>query len=85
MGNFSVIFGHLPIGVFYMYYVVTNNLATPTDWIIGFAIFLFIGIFLVGILGYKLLADKNSPYPYDDEELYKPWIMKRISKLNLTK
>jgi len=42
------------------------------------------GVVLAGLLGYKLLTDTNSPYPYADEELYKPWIMKRIKKLNQT-
>jgi hypothetical protein len=79
MGNFSVIFGHIPIGIYYVWYVVTNNLVTTSDWITGFAILLFIGIFLVGLLGYKILS--GDKYPYEKEELEKPWIMKRIKKL----
>lgn len=82
MGNVSVFLGHVPIGVYYIWYITTNNLVVVSDWWIGAAIVAFTGIGLVGVLGYKLLVDKNSPYPYDDEELYKPWIMKRIEKLN---
>lgn len=84
MGNASVFLGHIPIGIYYLWYITTNNLVVASDWWIGVAIVLFTGVGLVGILGYKLLTDKNSPYPYDDEELYKPWIMKRIAKLQAT-
>lgn len=81
MGNVSVFLGHIPIGIYYIWYVTTNNLVTSTDWWVGAGIAVFTTVVLVGLLGYKLLVDKNSLYPYDDEELYKPWIMNRIAKL----
>jgi hypothetical protein len=83
MGNVSVFLGHIPIGIYYIHYVMENDLVAPMDWWIGAGIALFTGVVLVGLLGYKLLTDENSPYPYDDEEVYKPWIMKRIAKLKV--
>ena len=81
MGNVSVFLGHVPVGIYYIWYVTANGLVAPADWWIGAGIALFTGVGLVGVLGYKLLTDRNSPYPYDDEEVYKPWVMKRIAIL----
>ena len=68
-GFFSTVFGHTPIGIFYLYYIISNDLVTTQDWIISaIYLILFMAIIYQGLF-YKLLADKNTPYPFTQEEL----------------
>lgn len=81
-GNFAVVFGHIPIGIYFIYYATTNNLLTITDWILGILVMLVITVGLVGVLGYKVLADKNSPYPFSEKEMNRPWMLKKIENMH---
>jgi len=68
-GLATVLFGHLPLCVAYVYYVETKGLATDLDWIIGgvYAAFAYVVVFRKGIM--MGLANVNSPYPFDAIEL----------------
>ena len=80
-GNLAVFLGHIPIGIYFIYYGVTHNLISGLDWILAIGVFLFVGVVIVGLLGYKILADKNSPYPFTKEEMSRPWVINRMSKI----
>lgn len=80
-GNFAVFCGHIPIGIYFIYYGMSNHLISTWDWLGGILVFLFIGAFLVGFVGYKLLADENSKYPFSYEEMHRPWARKRVESL----
>jgi len=68
-------FGHIPIALLYISYVQRHGLATGWDYVVGFA---------YAVIAYALffrrlmfaLADKNSPYPFDEVE------MARFDRLN---
>jgi hypothetical protein len=68
-GFASTVFGHTPIGIYYLYYIISNNLVVTQDWIIA-AVYLavFMGVFYQGLF-YKIMVDKNSKYPFPDKEL----------------
>lgn len=70
-GLAAALFGHLPVGIFYIKYIVENNLATSWDWAIGTAIVPIWYILGVRILIAKTLKDINSPYPFDKVEMDK--------------
>lgn len=60
-GMLTSLFLFLPISIYFFYYIITNNLVTPTDWILG----IILGIILnyVGII--KLidwLKNENTNY-----------------------
>jgi len=78
-GNFALIFGHVPIGIYFIYYGVTNDLISGWDWVFGVLVMLFVSFFIVAALGYKILADKHSPYPFSKEEMNRPWMLKKIA------
>ena len=80
-GNLAVFLGHIPIGIYFIYYGVTHNLISGLDWILAIGVFLFVGVVIVGLLGYKILADKNSPYPFTKEEMSRPWVINKMSKI----
>lgn len=64
----SVIFLHIPIGIYYIYYVTAQNLVMPMDYVYGALVFMAATAVLV-VLPVQLLKDRNSPYPFTQEEL----------------
>ncbi|MCC8093923.1 MAG: HXXEE domain-containing protein [Tannerellaceae bacterium] len=69
-GLASVIFLHWPIGIYYIWYVSTNHLATVTDYIIG-----FIGSWLTMLVLWlgpvMLLRNRKSRYPFTNNQMYR--------------
>jgi len=68
-GVFAVIFGHIPIGVIYIYHILANNMTNLWDWLLAVVCmiaFFFLNFFLIEL---KLLGDKNSPYPFDQDQM----------------
>jgi len=68
-GLAAVMLGHIPIGIVYIYYIHANNLVTGRDWVLAILyMFAFQYVCLVKMT-YTWLADKNSPYPFADDEM----------------
>ncbi|MCC8142846.1 MAG: hypothetical protein LIO97_02255, partial [Tannerellaceae bacterium] len=69
-GLASVVFLHWPIGIYYIWYVSTNHLATVTDYIIG-----FIGSWLTMLVLWlgpvSLLRNRKSKYPFTNSQMYR--------------
>ena len=83
-GLAAVALGHIPIGVYYLYYVHTQGLVSVWDWVFGVAYMVaFQYVFLVKMT-YAWLADRNSPYVFADEEMRRfnvPEKLKRVTRL----
>ena len=72
------VFGWIPIGVVYIYYILANNLVDL--WVlllavVWAAVFMFLNFF---ILEQKLLGDINSPYPFDPDEMKRFDVEKKL-------
>ena len=68
-GLAAVVFGHIPLGIWYLVEVYSKGMITLWDWVFAVAyIVIFIGIGMKKI-GYGILADKNSLYPFAPEEM----------------
>ncbi|HEY4100352.1 MAG TPA: HXXEE domain-containing protein [Gemmatimonadales bacterium] len=57
-----------PIGAWYIWYVVTNNLATTEDFILG-GIGVFAAALVLFLLPIILLRNKESKYPFSEAEM----------------
>jgi hypothetical protein len=68
-GLAAVALGHIPLAVWYLVEVYARGWIRGWDWIVA-VIYLvsFIGI-VMKWLGYTVLADKDSPYPFTPEEM----------------
>lgn len=80
-GLAAVILGHVPLGIYYIYYIHSNGIVTGWDWL--FAI-VYLGFFLGVIMNkmtYSWLADKNSPYAFADEEMKKFNVQEKLERL----
>lgn len=77
-GLFSVVCIHIPVGVYYIYYILKNNLATGTTWLIGILYLLFVMVFIVALPTYKFFPNMDTKYPFTENEVKR---YERIKKL----
>ena len=80
-GLAAVVLGHIPLGIWYLAEVQSLGAIRAWDWV--FAV-LYIAAFLVIVmqwLGYTVLADKNSPYPFAPEEINRFSPDQRLARL----
>ena len=68
-GLISTLFGHFPIAIVYINYIVMNDMATIWDWIIGIAIMVIWYVVIVRGIFLKGFGDINSPYPFEKVEM----------------
>ncbi len=81
-GTLAVVFGYIPVGGYWLYYTGSNGLL---DWINVIGGIAYLALFIVIVmrkLGYGLLKNPNSPYPFPEEEFERGGYAKRISDIN---
>ncbi len=78
----AVVFLHIPIGIYYIYYITSNGLVRGTDWVLAFIYLIPVTVGILGILTYKVLADRNSKYPFDPVEMERFHAQERSAKLS---
>jgi hypothetical protein len=79
-GLAAVTLGHVPIGVFYLHQVHTRGLASVSDWTLGLAYMLAFIYFGLIKLNFTWLSDRNSPYPFTDDEMRRFNVQKKLRK-----
>lgn len=80
-GLAAVFFGHLPLGIYWFYYVITNGLLHWYDIAIGlFYQVLFIAVFMLRI-GYGVLQSPKSKYPFPTKEFERGGYAQKIRNL----
>lgn len=67
-GLAAVVFLHVPLGVYYIWYVTTNHLASAGDFVIGAIGAILASLLLFG-LPIRLLRSRTSNYPFSAEEM----------------
>jgi hypothetical protein len=81
-GLAAVVLGHIPVGVYYLWYVHTQGLAGVGDWVAGVAYMLaFQYVFLVKMT-YNWLSDRNSPFPFSEAEMRRFSVRDKLDRLN---
>ena len=76
-GLAAVVLGHVPLGIWYLREVHTSG----RDWavaILYMAVFIVVGMLKVG---YGLLANQDSPYPFAPEEMERFGRRRRLAQL----
>ncbi len=77
----AVVFLHIPIGIYYIYYILSNGLATGTDWLAGVVYLVFAMAVMGKGMTYGVLASRNSKYPFDQVEMERFHVKEKIAKL----
>ncbi len=79
-GLFVVVFLHIPIGVYYIWYVTVNGLVQWWMWPAAF-VWLAAGAFVgVALPVTRWFADKDSPYPFSEREMTRFHVRERIER-----
>ena len=80
-GLFTVIVLFWPIGLTYIWYVIANQLVQWWMWLVAIgylALAAFLGLY---VLAFRLFADPNSPYPFDQSEMERFHVPEKLAKL----
>jgi hypothetical protein len=64
----AVVFLHCPIGIYYLWYVTTNHLASAGDVVLGFLATILAAVITV-LLPLRFLASQESTYPFSEAEM----------------
>lgn len=76
----AVLFGHVPVGVFWFYDTLSHGLLGAGDAALGLLyLFLFIAVWMRGI-GYGLLKSPHSRYPFPKAEFERGGYAERIRR-----
>ncbi len=81
----AVVFLHFPIGIYYIWYIISNDLVKSTDWIFAIIYLVFVAGGIVGGLTYRVLADRNSKYSFDLVEMERFHVREKMDKLSTKK
>jgi hypothetical protein len=77
----AVVFLHIPIGIYYIWYIVSNGLVHGTDWLLGIVYMAVVAGGIVGGLTYIVLANRNSKYPFDKVEMERFHVREKMEML----
>jgi hypothetical protein len=65
----SCVLVQLPIGIYYIWYVTANNLATTKDLVLG-SIAALLSIFVLWLGPIFILRSRQSRYPFAPEQMF---------------
>jgi hypothetical protein len=80
-GLCAVFFGHVPLGIFWFYYTISDGLLGWSDVLFGL---IYQGLFIVVFMrriGYGLLAGPGSKYKFPQEEFERGGYAEKIRRL----
>lgn len=80
----AVVFLHIPVGVYYIYYIVTSGLASGGTWAIGIAYTIIATGFVLGFLTYVVFPNRDNKWAFDDAELKRFRVDEKLAKKNIT-
>lgn len=80
----AVVLGHIPLAIWYVIEVYRQDLIAWWDWPVAivYAV-IFLGI-TFGLIGYRLMVDKNSPHPFTSGEMHRFGREERLRHAGIT-
>lgn len=67
-GLFAVLLLHVPIGTWYINYIISHGLVTTTDWILGIVYFV-IATYILIVKGNMWMKDEESKFSFTKKQL----------------
>ena len=68
-GVATAVFGWLPLGAMYLYYIREHGLVNGRVWLAAIGFTVVATGFIFGVIEMVLLGDKNSAHPFDPDEM----------------
>ena len=80
-GQGAVILLHIPVGIYYFWYITVNGLVQPWDWIVGLICLPILAA--VGVaLPVRALQNKESPHAFSDIEMKRFNVAEKMNRLD---
>jgi hypothetical protein len=84
-GLVAVVFLHIPLAIAYIYTITANGMALGWDWLIAIVYLGSFAFIVVNKMTYTWLADKNSPYVFDEVEMRRFHVVEKLEHRNARK
>jgi hypothetical protein len=81
-GLFAVVFLHWPIGIYYIWYVLSNGLVQWWMWLVAVVILAAAAFFGVNMPVSRWLKDKDSAYPFSEREMARFGVQEKMRELS---
>ena len=79
-GMATIVLLFIPIGIAYIVYIQMNGLASGWDWLIAIVYMSVFSYLSLWWMTMTWLADKNSPYPFDEVEMRRFNVPEKIAR-----
>jgi len=77
----AVVFLHYPVGIYYIYHIVSNGLVGGWDWLIAIVYMFIVAAVGVGGFTYKIMPDRNTTYVFDKAEMERFHVREKMDRL----
>ena len=84
-GVATTVFGFVPIGLIYINHILVNNMVNFGGWLLAIVYMIVAVSVIFYVIEQKLLGDKNSPYPFDPDEMKRFNVAERFEHLKAGK
>lgn len=78
----AVVVLHMPIALYYIYYIQTMSIASMWDWVVAIIYMFLVAFIIVNKMTYSWLADKNSPHVFSEAEMKRWNVQKRLDRIH---
>jgi len=78
----AVVFLHIPIGTYYIYYILSTSIVSVRDWVIGIVYMALFAFIVVNKLTFTWLADENTPFAFSEAEMRRFNVQEKIERLS---
>ena len=68
-GVATAVFGWLPIGIVYVYYIQKTHLVSGWDWLAAIAYMIVAMVLIFYVIEQRILGGDNPPYPFEQDEM----------------
>lgn len=82
-GLFSVVFLFWPIGSYYIWYVVANQLVQGWMWPVALVYLALAANIGLNMTAFRWFADPNSPYPFSQSEMERFHVKEKLGKARI--
>lgn len=82
-GLAAVVFLHIPAGITYIWYVTSHGLTSGLIWTTGVIYTIGATVFILGVLTYVILPDRNTRWVFDTKELKRFHVNEKLNTRNI--
>jgi len=77
----ATVFLHVPIGIYYLYYILSTGIISVGDWVIGLVFVFFVAFIWEYKVTFTWLADENSSFAFSEAEMRRFNVQEKIERL----